>query len=279
MTDTMRPFSAAAMTVDAQGVGLALDFDGVTFAYRDTPALDDFSARLEPGKLTCIVGKNGSGKSTLIALADGLLRPAAGRMLLGDKDMAQMNSRERARLLAVLFQQNATPAATVEELVAHGRYPHTRGVRLDEEDVAAVEAALLRLELGNLRHRLVAQLSGGQRQRAFLAMVLAQDAPVVLLDEPTAALDAHAAHDVMQLAAELSQEGKTVGVVIHDLDLALRYANCLLIMDEGRLVAAGTREEIIEADVIPGVFGMRTVACEDAATGETGFLLFPLDAR
>ena len=255
--------------------GADLRFENITFAYRSTPVLKDTSAIIPAGKLTCIVGKNGCGKSTLVQVADGLLHPAAGRVLLGGVDTRTLSARERAKRLAVLFQTNGVPAATVEELVAHGRYPHVQGGALGEGDLALVEECLELLGLVEVRHRLVAELSGGQRQRAYLAMVLAQDTPVLLLDEPTASLDAHAAHEAMVLTAGLAAKGRTVGMVIHDLDLALRYADHLVVMDGGRVVAQGTREEILDADIIRRVFAMRTEPHVDSTTGKVGYLLFP----
>ena len=275
MTEAKRPITAGEMRAKPASGGIALRFEGVDFSYRDTPVLRGFSAELLPGRLTCIIGKNGSGKSTLIGVADGLLRPLAGRVLVGDRQVQGLSSKERARCIGVLFQQNGLPAATVEELVSRGRFPHARATRLDEEDFAIINAAIARLGLGDIRTRLVAELSGGQRQRAFLAMALAQDTPVLLLDEPTAALDAHASHDIMGLARGLASAGKTVGVVIHDLDLALRYADELIVVDEGRPVAAGTREAILAHEVISTVFRMRTVPVADAESGEEGFALFP----
>ena len=275
MTEARLPMINGDMQEIRVEKGLALRFDEVEFSYREAAVLRRFSAELLPGRLTCIIGKNGSGKSTLIGVADGLLRPSAGRVVVGGAEVAALSSMERARRIGVLFQQNGLPAATVEELVSRGRFPHARATRLSEEDFAVIDAAIARLGLEDIRSRLVAELSGGQRQRAFLAMVLAQDTPVLLLDEPTAALDAHASHEIMELARGLARSGKTVGVVIHDLDLALRYADELIVVDEGLPVASGLREAILADAVIRKVFGMRTVPAADPVSGEEGLALFP----
>ena len=272
---TASPTRANGCGAAASLAHAALAFERVTFAYRAEPVVREVSFGLPAGELTCIVGKNGSGKSTLVQLADGLLRPRSGRVLLGDRDLAQVPAKERARGVGVLFQQYGVPAATVEELAANGRFPHADARRLGEADVAAVEAALARMGLAALKDRPLAELSGGQRQRAFLAMVLAQDTPVLLLDEPTASLDAHAAHEVMALARDLAREGKAVCVVIHDLDLALRYADHLVVLDAGRVAGEGTSAQMLASGVVQRVFAMRVVEVPDAQSGERGHLLFP----
>ena len=203
-----------------------LDFENVVFGYGGNTLFNGLSASFAKGQISCIVGPNGCGKSTLAKLAMGLIKPASGRVLIQGRDVASLDPRERARRLGVLVQQQEAPMMTVRELAACGRFPHHGPLsRLDETDAQCIDETLSLAGVYDLRDRPLRSLSGGQRQRARMAMVLAQDTPVVLLDEPTSFMDAAACFDMMRLVRRVRERGKTVIAVIHDLNLALSVAD------------------------------------------------------
>ena len=240
-----------------------LDFENVVFGYGGNTLFNGFSASFAKGQISCIVGPNGCGKSTLAKLAMGLMKPASGRVLIQGRDVASLDSRERARRLGVLVQQQEAPMMTVRELVACGRFPHHGPLsRLDEADARCIDETLSLAGIYDLRDRPLRSLSGGQRQRARMAMVLAQDAPVVLLDEPTSFMDAAACFDMMRLVRQVRERGKTVIAVIHDLNLALSVADAVFVMERGRLAAQGAPDEAAVHSAIEQSFGVRLERAE-----------------
>lgn len=242
----------------------ALELRGVGFSYdRSRPFIEDVSIGFERGAVTSIVGPNGCGKSTLLKVACGIVRPCRGDVLLDGRNVRSYAARERARRLALLAQGPRPPAMTVESLVACGRFPYSSSQgRLSRADRAAVEHAMELADVACLRSCDLRRLSGGQRQRAFVAMTLAQDADTVVLDEPTTYLDIGACHDVMGLVRRLNEEcGKTVVLVIHDLDLALRYSDRMAVMDAGAVTAAGTVDEVYASRAIDEAFGVDLHRC------------------
>ena len=167
--------------------------------------------------------------------------------------------RELAKQVALLSQSNQPPEIPVRDLVAYGRYPHQRyGHGLTRQDEEIVERAMVQVKIAESRDHLVSRLSGGQQQRAYIAMALAQDTPVVFLDEPTTCLDVHICFEIMELVRSLHEAGKTVIMVLHDLSLALEYADHVILMDQGRIAAQGSPQEIISAGVLDEVFHIRT---------------------
>lgn len=259
----------------------AIAYEGVAFAYGPgAPFIEGLSAAIPAGRITSIVGPNGCGKSTLVKLAAGLLRPAAGRVVVDGCDTGALSARERARRLAVLAQSPRVPPLTVEALVACGRHPYGgRTGRLGPADREAVEAALERAGVQRLRRHDLRRLSGGERQRAYLAMILAQDTDLIVLDEPTTYLDINACHDLMALVRDLNRrEGKTVAMVIHDLDLALRYSDRLVVMERGRVRAQGAVAEVLAADAVGAAFAMDVCPHERHRSDggvEHGYVLYP----
>lgn len=243
----------------------ALELRGVDFSYdRSRSFIEDVSLGFERGAVTSIVGPNGCGKSTLLKVACGVVRPFKGEVLLDGRNVRSYAARERARRLALLAQGPRPPAMTVESLVACGRFPHSssRG-RLSCADREAVERAMELADVARLRSRDLRMLSGGQRQRAFVAMTLAQDTDIVVLDEPTTYLDIGACHEVMGLVRRLNEDcGKTVVLVIHDLDLALRYSDRVAVMNAGSVVAAGPVDEIYASQTIDDAFGVDLHRCD-----------------
>lgn len=243
---------------DAARVDAAVELRGVRFAYGEHAVLDGLSLALPAGFLTGIVGPNGCGKSTLLRVIDGVLEPAAGEALVEGDALDSLSARERAERIALLLQIHRTPSMTVEALVSCGRYAHM-GLfgGLTEQDRQIVAESMRVAGVEHLAHKAARALSGGERQRAFIAMVLAQRARTVLLDEPTTYLDPRAALDVMGLARGLVHEqGMTGAVVIHDLPLALRFCDRIAVMDSGRIVAVGTPAEILDQGVLEQVFGV-----------------------
>ena len=235
-----------------------LDFENVVFGYGGNALFNGFSASFAKEQINCIVGPNGCGKSTLAKLAMGLIKPASGRVLIQGRDVASLNPRERARRLGVLVQQQEAPMMTVRELAACGRFPHHGPLsRLDETDAQCIDETLSLAGVYDLRDRPLRSLSGGQRQRARMAMVLAQDTPVVLLDEPTSFMDAAACFDMMRLVRRVRERGKTVIAVIHDLNLALSVADAVFVMERGRLAAQGAPGEAAVQSAIEQSFGVR----------------------
>lgn len=211
----------------------------------------------------------------MVKLIDGLLRPSAGEVRVDGVPTLSMKAKERARRVAVLAQASRPPAMTVEALVACGRYPYqARQGRLSREDRDHVEHALELAGIERFRDHELRRLSGGERQRAFIAMTLAQDTDLIVLDEPTTYLDIRACHDTMQLVRKLNHEAeKTIVMVIHDLDLALRYSDRLLVMERGRAVCAGAVDEVLASGAIERAFGV-SIQPHEAASGRT-YTLFP----
>lgn len=236
-----------------------LEYRGVDFSYQPgAPFMEGLSAVVPQGVVTSIIGPNGCGKSTLVKLASGLLRPTAGEVRLAGCSTAGLSARERARAMAVLSQMTRPAPMTVQALVECGRHPHRDfGGRPTAEDRRLVEEALALAGVARFRDHDVRRLSGGERQRAYLAMTLAQDTPLIVLDEPTTYLDINACHDLMTLVRALNRkQGKTVAMVIHDIDLALRYSDWLVVMERGRVAACGPVASVLDSGAIQRVFSL-----------------------
>jgi iron complex transport system ATP-binding protein len=239
--------------------GGALSAVSLTLEYPDgeSPAVDGVSVAVDPGRITALVGPNGSGKSTLLKGLSAQLEPTAGRTILDGRTVATYDDTELARRLGILHQETDGPETLcVEELVAHGRYPY-RGFleRVSDADVAAVERALSLTGIERLRDRSLTDLSGGQRRLAWLAMVLAQDTDVLLLDEPTTFLDLRHQLAVMDVVRGLRDEsGTTVVVVLHDIEQAARYADEMIVLSDGAVAARGPPAEVVTADLLADVF-------------------------
>jgi len=227
--------------------------------YDAVPVLRGLDLSLPAGRITVFVGSNGCGKSTLLKSFARLLAPDQGTVLLNGRDIAQQSSAQVARALSMLPQSATAPdGLSVHDLVRLGRYPHQNWLRQwSREDEAQVDAALHDTGLSALRDRPVDTLSGGQRQRAWIAMTLAQDAPVMLLDEPTTYLDLAHQIEVLDLIDRLNTErGKTVVMVLHDLNLAARYAHHMVALRDGAVVAAGAPSEVMDVALVKRVFDL-----------------------
>ncbi|ENO85788.1 ABC transporter ATP-binding protein [Thauera linaloolentis] len=217
--------------------------------------------RLQPGTTTCVIGPNGCGKSTLLRALGGLLRPSAGQVCLDGTPLAAWPAKALARRLASLPQAPSAPdGLSVRQLVGHGRYPH-QGLlaRRNAADEAQIDWALQATRIAHLQRRAFHTLSGGERQRAWLAMTLAQQADILLLDEPTTWLDMGHQAELLELLAALQHaRGLTVVMVLHDINHASQYADRLLAMRDGRILADGAPADIVSAELTHTLFGVRT---------------------
>lgn len=229
----------------------------LTKSYGGTPVLQDVSISLPRGGVTALIGPNGAGKSTLLSLIARLAAPDAGQVTVDGLDVARTPSAVLAKKLAILRQENHLVARlTVRELVGFGRFPHSRG-RLTPADHAAIDSALTYLDLRPLEARFLDQLSGGQRQRAFVAMVLAQETDYLLLDEPLNNLDMKHAQAMMRLLRAAADDlGKTVVVVLHDINFASVHADRIVALRDGRIFATGTPAEIVSPEVLRDLYAM-----------------------
>lgn len=248
-----------------------LDVEGVTLGYGDRVVVDGFDLAVPPGRITAIVGANACGKSTLLRAMSRLLAPREGRVVLDGKDLHRLPTKQVARTLGLLPQAPIAPEGiVVADLVSRGRNPH-QGVlsRWRAEDDDAVSEALRMTDTLDLADRPVDELSGGQRQRTWIAMALAQHTDILLLDEPTTFLDVSHQVDVLDLLTDLNrQRGTTIVMVLHDLNLAARYADHLIAVNAGRLHAAGDPHEVLTADVVREVFGMESQVIADPVSGK-----------
>lgn len=249
--------------------GPALRGRGLTLAYDRRVVVDSLSVDIPDASFTVIVGPNACGKSTLLRALSRTLTPTAGEVLLDGAPIGSYRSKEVARRLAMLPQSPIAPdGITVRDLVGRGRYPHQRFLQQwTPADDAAVRDALEATSTMELAERPVAELSGGQRQRVWIAMVLAQGTPLLLLDEPTTFLDIAHQYDVLELCASLHEQGRTLVAVLHDLGQAARYATHLVVMKLGQIVAEGDPREILTEHLVEGVFGLPCRVIDDPETG------------
>ncbi|WP_291414557.1 ABC transporter ATP-binding protein [Actinophytocola sp.] len=244
--------------------------EGLRLAYDDRVVVEDLSLLVPPGRISVIVGANACGKSTLLRALARLLTPRAGTVYLDGRSVHSLPTRSVARQLGILPQAPVAPdGLTVIDLVTRGRSPHQSWWRQwSSADESAVLSALRATSLVELADRPVDELSGGQRQRAWIAMAIAQETPILLLDEPTTFLDLAHQIDVLDLIVDLNRrEGRTIVMVLHDLNQACRYADHVVAMKEGRIVTQGPPAEVITPPVVAEVFDLRCQVTTDPVSG------------
>ncbi|MFE4694153.1 ABC transporter ATP-binding protein [Streptomyces sp. NPDC056749] len=254
-----------------------LTAEALTLGYGDRVVVESLDLTVPPGRVTVIVGANACGKSTLLRSMSRLLSPRGGQVLLDGRQVHRTPAKELARTLGLLPQSPVAPEGiTVLDLVGRGRHPH-QGVftRWSEKDDAAVASALEATQTAELADRAVDELSGGQRQRVWIAMALAQQTDLLLLDEPTTFLDASHQIEVLDLLTDLNRtRGTTVVMVLHDLNLAARYADHLVALAAGRIHAAGAPGEVLTEQTVEAVFGLESRIIEDPVSGKP--LMLPI---
>lgn len=246
-----------------------LRVEGMTIGYDQRVISQDLSLSIPDKAFTVIVGPNACGKSTLLRGLSRLLRPSAGRVVLDGADIHSYKTREVARRIGVLPQASIAPEGiTVADLVARGRYPHQGFIRQwTVADERAVRQAMDGAGVTALSSRLVDELSGGQRQRVWVAMALAQETDILLLDEPTTFLDITHQIELLELFTDLHRAGHTIVAVLHDLNQAARFATHLIVMKDGVVVAAGSPSDIVTPELIEEVFGLRCLVIADPVVG------------
>lgn len=244
-----------------------IKLDNLTVGYGEKAVLQNISLSLSDGELTVLLGANGCGKSTLIKTIVGLIEPIVGDILINGENLKNMSIRERAKKTAYLSQSRNTPEISAERMVLHGRFPYLDYPRrYSENDRKTAENAMKAAGAYELRKRSVSSLSGGERQRVYLAMALAQTTDNLLMDEPLTYLDVKYQLEMIKLAKKLSGEGKCVLTVLHDISLALRFSDRVIILSNGKAVFDGKPTDVNE-DIIKNVFGVRLIKTE--ANGET----------
>ncbi|MFE3839008.1 ABC transporter ATP-binding protein [Pseudogemmobacter sonorensis] len=246
----------------------------LTLAYGPRPIVEGLSVDIPPGRFTVLAGPNGSGKSTLLRGLSGGLKPVAGKVLLDGQPLVRLAMRAKARRIGLLPQTPQAPEGLrVRDLVAHGRHPH-RGLfsAWSAADRAACARAMTQTGMTDLADAPLDALSGGQRQRAWIAMTLAQESDILLLDEPTSSLDLSHQLEVLQLIERLVAGGRTVVAVLHDLNQAARHADHVVVLQSGRVVVAGAPEHALSLDVLEHVFGVRAAVLTDPASGRPVFI-------
>lgn len=259
----------------------ALATRGLIAGYGERPVLNDINLSIPYGGITTLVGPNGSGKSTLLRTIARLLRPSGGQVLLDGAAIRSLTTTQVARRMAILPQSPEAPGTlTVRELVEQGRFPHVGALRmLRAQDHAAITVALAQTGMSGFAHRPVDALSGGERQRAWIALALAQDTPILLLDEPTTFLDLGHQLEVLDLVRSLNRDrNMTVVMVLHDLNQAARYSDRMIVLQAGRVVADNAPSRVLTEQILGQVFNIRASIVTDPVTGTPVCLPYALAA-
>lgn len=256
-----------------------LQTENATIGYDEHTISTGLTISVPDNSFTAIIGPNGCGKSTLLRGLSRILKPSEGRVLLDGKEISSYKPKEVARQMGLLPQTSIAPEGIrTADLVARGRAPYQNLIQQwRESDEDAVAQALSQTRLTELSARLVEELSGGQRQRVWVAMLLAQQTPIMLLDEPTTFLDIAHQFELMELLRTFHEEGKTVVTVLHDLNQAARYASHLIVMKAGEIITSGTPEDVFTPELIYDVFGLPAIIAPDAVTGTP--TVVPIDPR
>lgn len=236
-----------------------IELKNINSGYGKKQVLFDINETMKGGEITSIVGPNGCGKSTLLETASGLMQPLAGSVLVNGEDVHKMKAKKRACIISVLSQQKNPGTLTVRALVFHGRFPYLGYPRrYTEKDIEIVENAMKTAGVYEIADQSLSALSGGQQQKAYIAMILAQDTDVVFLDEPVTFLDINYQLELMEMIKQMKNKGKTVVMVIHDLNLAMTCSDKIIAMNKGRVVCSGKPEKIYDENVFEKIFNIKT---------------------
>lgn len=234
-----------------------VEVKNITKTYGNKKVVDNVSVKIAKGKITSFIGPNGAGKSTLLSIISRLIAMDEGEVLIDDQDLKKCKSNDLAKKISILKQSNhVNLRLTIRELVSFGRFPYSQG-RLSKEDWKFVDEAIEYMDLSDIQHKYIDELSGGQRQRAYIAMVIAQNTEYILLDEPLNNLDMKHSVLIMKILRRLVNElGKTIVIVIHDINFASCYSDYIVALKDGRVVHEGTTEHIIQHPVLKEVYDM-----------------------
>lgn len=232
-----------------------IEVRGIVKKYGDNPVVDNVSLNIEKGKITSFIGPNGAGKSTLLSMISRIMKKDEGEVIIDGRELEKWNTKELAKKIAILKQSNnINVRLTIKEIVSFGRYPHCEG-RLTKEDTKYVDEAIEYMQLKDIEDRYLDELSGGQRQRAYIAMVIAQNTEYVLLDEPLNNLDMKHSVQMMKVLRGLVDDlGKTVVIVMHDINFASVYSDKIVILKDGKIVKDDITDAIISKDVLEDVY-------------------------
>ncbi|EMN7728473.1 ABC transporter ATP-binding protein [Bacillus cereus] len=248
-----------------------MEIKNVTFSYDNvTNRLKSVSSEIEIGKITTIIGPNGCGKSTLLSVMSRNYVPSSGEVILDGKAISEYKPKEFARKLAVVHQQNEAPAdITVEKLISFGRMPYKNIFSPQtDEDREAIERALVCTNLQSKRDKPIYALSGGERQRVWIAMTLAQNTPMLFLDEPTTYLDIYYQLEILELVKELNEVyGLTIVMVLHDINQAIRYSDHIIVMKDGEIITKGNPNDVITEEMVKAIYGVDVIVKQDEDTG------------
>ncbi|PFE94938.1 iron ABC transporter ATP-binding protein [Bacillus thuringiensis] len=248
-----------------------MEIKNVTFSYDNvTNRLKSVSSEIEIGKITTIIGPNGCGKSTLLSVMSRNHVPSSGEVILDGKAISEYKPKEFARKLAVVHQQNEAPAdITVEKLISFGRMPYKNIFSTQtDEDREAIERALVCTNLQSKRDKPIYALSGGERQRVWIAMTLAQNTPMLFLDEPTTYLDIYYQLEILELVKDLNEVyGLTIVMVLHDINQAIRYSDHIIVMKDGKIITKGNPNDVITEEMVKAIYGVDVIVKQDEDTG------------
>lgn len=243
----------------------------LNISYGNLDIVKDLNLEIPKGKITTIIGANGCGKSTILKTLARIIKPKSGSIYINDKELNSQDSRELAKAIAVLPQSPQAPnGLTVEELISYGRFPHQKGFgKLKDDDKDIIDWALEKTRISEFRDRPIEALSGGQRQRAWIAMALAQETDILLLDEPTTYLDLAHQLEVLKLLEELNKkEGRTIVMVIHELNNAARFADHMIGVKKGKIVCQGTAHEVMTKENLKEIFNIDAEIVNEPKSGK-----------
>ncbi len=245
-----------------------IKLDNITAGYNKVEVIKNINIAFEEGSVTSIIGKNGCGKTTLLRTASNMIKPFRGEITIGGKDISDIPNKELARKISFLPQIRTVPNITVYHLVMHGRYPYLGFSRTPQKkDREIVEKAIEDIKLNEYIYKNIRELSGGERQKVYLAMVLAQDTDIVFLDEPTTYLDMNHQLEILEIVKKLKMLGKTIVMVLHDLNNALSYSDQVCLMENGEIVIYDTPHVVFDSKEINRIFSVNS---QQALVGEEG---------